>query len=596
MNALVEEEYDALVKRKKENERTPSALEVAKSEITNSQSKSMSQGSVIRQLEYIFAENDDDSDDESNAIVDCSNGFVEFKSRSAKSCALQVELSGQASYFSTKQAPDPRDLIWRNMTAKRRSISRSHYAVQLILFIGILFWSALVGLIGSVESAVNEWAEQNNVQVKFLTGFIAGYLPVLLLMILMAIIPSIFTMLGELPSNRIYFRNVCAHAAQGPVSIFSFDSRSVFLNLFLRHRLSLTFLLRSAMQVIRFRTRSEADKFVLKWNLLYRIANFMVILISGTLYNTLLLVRENPEMVVESIVEGILTQSQFFFNLVVSTVGTGTSFNLSQLWAVLYWLIVKGVVTEEAMSERKLERQRVPADYIFGRFCAEHIYILMISMVYSSIVPIVMGACSLYFFVASKIYTHQCLYVFSQKYEGGGKVFYSINRVVFVIIYASIIIFATVMLLKEMFVLAGIFLFGMLAIAYVVDSEIKRRFSKTSKKLPLTRARIIDEEYENLLENEEQIIVPLSTKLLNEPTSPRLDIPASFAGEDRRKLLTKQATAARKYNASVGMGIGLPGLGGDEEDVEKLDHYLYRQPDLHEQTWELEPRPYRLNE
>lgn len=350
------------------------------------------------------------------------------------------------------------------------------------------------------------------------------------------------------------------------------------------------------MQVIRFRTRSEADKFVLKWNLLYRIANFMVILISGTLYNTLLLVRENPEMVVESIVEGILTQSQFFFNLVISTVGTGTSFNLSQLWAVLYWLIVKGVVTEEAMSERKLERQRVPADYIFGRFCAEHIYILMISMVYSSIVPIVMGACSLYFFVASKIYTHQCLYVFSQKYEGGGKVFYSINRVVFVIIYASVIIFATVMLLKEMFVLAGIFLFGMLAITYVVDSEIKRRFSKTSKKLPLTRARIIDEEYENLIENEEQIIVPLSTKHLNEPTSPRLDIPASFAGEDRRKLLTKQATAARKYNASIGMGIGLPGLCGHEEDVEKLDHYLYRQPDLHEQTWELEPRPYRLNE
>ena len=248
------------------------------------------------------------------------------------------------------------------------------------------------------------------------------------------------------------------------------------------------------------------------------------------------------------------------------------------------------------MSQRKLERQRVPADYIFGRFAAEHIYILMISMVYSSIVPIVLGACSVYFFVASKIYTHQCLYVFSQKYEGGDKVFYSINRVVFVIIYASIIIFATVMLLKEMFVLAGIFLFGMIAITYMVDTEIKRRFSKTSRKLPLTRARIIDEEYENLLENEEQIVEEASARNILEPGSPRLDMPASFAGTDRRKMLTKQATAARKYNASVGMGIGLPGLGGDEEDVEKLDHYLYRQPDLHEQTWELEPRPYRLNE
>ena len=246
---------------------------------------------------------------------------------------------------------------------------------------------------------------------------------------------------------------------------------------------------------------------------------------------------------------------KFFFNLTITAIGTGTSFNLSQLWSVLYWLIVKGVVTEEAMSQRKLERQRVPADYIFGRFAAEHIYILMISMVYSAIVPIVLGACSVYFFVASKIYTHQCLYVFSQKYEGGGKVFYSINRVVFVIIYASIIIFATVMLLKEMFVLAGIFLFGMIAITYMVDTEIKRRFSKTSRKLPLTRARIIDEEYENLLENEEQIVEEASARNILEPGSPRLDMPASFAGTDRRKMLTKQATAARKYNASVGMGM-----------------------------------------
>ena len=91
------------------------------------------------------------------------------------------------------------------MTANRKTISRSQYAVQIILFVGILFWSALVGLIGSIESAVNEWAKKNDVEVEFLTGFIAGYLPVLLLMILMAIIPSIFTFLGELSCLRLIF-------------------------------------------------------------------------------------------------------------------------------------------------------------------------------------------------------------------------------------------------------------------------------------------------------------------------------------------------------------------------------------------------------
>ena len=207
MNALVDAEYDTLVKRKKENERTPSTFDFAESEL----SESKDQGSVIRQLEYIFGNDGEDEDgddatgDALEVIVDCSNGFVEFETRAAKQCALQVELSGQASYFSTKQAPDPRDLIWRNMTANRKTISRSQYAVQIILFVGILFWSALVGLIGSIESAVNEWAEKNDVEVEFLTGFIAGYLPVLLLMILMAIIPSIFTFLGELLCVRLIF-------------------------------------------------------------------------------------------------------------------------------------------------------------------------------------------------------------------------------------------------------------------------------------------------------------------------------------------------------------------------------------------------------
>ena len=209
MNALVDAEYATLVKRKKENERTPSTFDFAESEL----SESKDQGSVIRQLESIFGNDGEDEDgdgddatgDALEAIVDCSNGFVEFETRAAKQCALQVELSGQASYFSTKQAPDPRDLIWRNMTANRKTISRSQYAVQIILFVGILFWSALVGLIGSIESAVNEWAEKNDVEVEFLTGFIAGYLPVLLLMILMAIIPSIFTFLGELSCVRLIF-------------------------------------------------------------------------------------------------------------------------------------------------------------------------------------------------------------------------------------------------------------------------------------------------------------------------------------------------------------------------------------------------------
>ena len=39
-------------------------------------------------------------------------------------------------------------------------------------------------------------------------------------------------------------------------------------------------------------------------------------------------------------------------------------------------------------------------------------------LVISTVVPIVMGACALYFYLAAKVYTHQALFVYAQPYEG----------------------------------------------------------------------------------------------------------------------------------------------------------------------------------
>ena len=107
--------------------------------------------------------------------------------------------------------------------------------------------------------------------------------------------------------------------------------------------------------------------------------------------NTLLAATTSPDEVIESIANGVLVQSQFFFNAVITAIGTGTSLQISQLWTVLYWLIVKFLITEEAMSERKLEQMKVPKDFIFGRFTAEFVWVFMISMVYSAMVPLITG-------------------------------------------------------------------------------------------------------------------------------------------------------------------------------------------------------------
>jgi len=543
MNKLVDEEYKKIVRRKEDEERESvlgSLPEMSRPGSKRPQSY-RKHGHMEKYLTKIFLPHDDSS---SGFHADCGNGFVEFSTRAAKQAALQCNLTGQASYFSTEQAPDPRDLIWANLPSERRSIRRAYVLVQGLLFVGVLFWSALVGLIGNIETAV----VNSGIDVsQNLLSFIAGYLPVLILVILMATIPSIFTVLAK--------------------------------------------------RVIRFRSHSESDKFVLKWNVLYRIANFCVILISGTLYNAILSVRENPEEVVQSVANGVLVQSQFFLNVVLTAIGTGTSLQISQLWTVLYWLIVKNIITEEAMSERKLEQLKVPKEFIFGRFTAEFIYVFMIAVVYSPIVPLITGACAAYFFFASKIYTHQALFVFSQRYEGGGKLFYSVNRTVFVIIYVSIVLFGTILILKGQPYASGSFLVLMLSVTYIVDREIHEKFSSTSQKLPLTTSRIMDEEYAGLLANEET-----ASEIRSRRTEvSQLSDTDSVVGVDRRKLFsTTRSKTLRNLSTSVGMGVGLPNLirskGKRALSERDLDFYLYRQPDLHKETWETEPRPYRLDE
>ena len=54
-------------------------------------------------------------------------------------------------------------------------------------------------------------------------------------------------------------------------------------------------------------------------------------------------------------------------------------------------------------------------------FCSFVLMLYLFLVFCSTVVPIVMGACALYFYVAAKVYTHQALFVYAQPYEGGGK-------------------------------------------------------------------------------------------------------------------------------------------------------------------------------
>ena len=108
--------------------------------------------------------------------------------------------------------------------------------------------------------------------------------------------------------------------------------------------------------------------------------------------------------------------------------------------------------------------------------------------------PIMLGVTAVFFWVATKVHTHNALFIYCQNCEGGGKIFYYWNRIVFITLYSSIVIFSGILALKKFAQLAVVFLFIMVIIVYCVDKSIENTFVVHSLYLPINIARIHDEE------------------------------------------------------------------------------------------------------
>lgn len=132
----------------------------------------------------------------------------------------------------------------------------------------------------------------------------------------------------------------------------------------------------------------------------------------------------------------------------------------------------------------------------------------------SFMTPMMLGVCAIFFWVATKIHTNNALFVYCQRCEGGGKIFFYWNRVVFVAIYSSIVIFSSVLVLKVFPKLGIAFLFLMTIITYCVDKSVETTFAIHSLHLPMSMARIHDEEEVRMLVFADQLLSHIFTSAL----------------------------------------------------------------------------------
>jgi hypothetical protein len=99
-----------------------------------------------------------------------------------------------------RQAPNPRDIIWDNVSIPQRQIDIRRNIADATLVVGALFWSLVLGFvttIANLESISKEYPWLQTYSDTEVYKFVNSYLASSLLLTLLTLLPVIFDVIAR---------------------------------------------------------------------------------------------------------------------------------------------------------------------------------------------------------------------------------------------------------------------------------------------------------------------------------------------------------------------------------------------------------------
>ena len=156
--------------------------------------------------------------------------------------AIQCNVSGTSDFISCRAAPLPNDIQWSNMDISQRIISERKWRIHLMLMAAIIFWTPVVTFIsnfGDTETWKSLGVDDRflpSADNEYASNLMEGFVPVIILESLMKILVIIIKAI--------------------------------------------------ALRYIQFKTKSEAEEFVMLWHFMFRLVNVLSIVVSGGIIKT----------------------------------------------------------------------------------------------------------------------------------------------------------------------------------------------------------------------------------------------------------------------------------------------------------------------
>jgi hypothetical protein len=268
-----------------------------------------------------------------------STAFVTFKSRVSACSSYQMLLSHDHYTIEVKPAPNPKDIIWENVSVPQRQITWRKAIATCMIFLGAVFWSIAVSFVTAISN-LDSFSERFPIIKRYSSTavyrFLNNYMAIGLLLMLLNSLPL----------------------------IFDFISR----------------------RYERIKLESEIQNLIMDRYFKYQLANVFVAVQIGSIAIRLNEVLSNPGCIASILGSSLPAVSIYFMNMMVIKTFTAVPCEMLRLYPLLKLLEVKLFYDERKFTEIELH-SGVFADpqILYGWVYPNLLMVMMILATYSCV-------------------------------------------------------------------------------------------------------------------------------------------------------------------------------------------------------------------
>uniref|UniRef100_A0A7N0VHY1 CSC1-like protein ERD4 n=1 Tax=Kalanchoe fedtschenkoi TaxID=63787 RepID=A0A7N0VHY1_KALFE len=359
--------------------------------------------------------------------------LIFFTTRVAAASAAQTLHARMVDEWTVTDAPEARQLLWKNFTIRYFQRQTRQYLIYAIVAVTILFYMIPIGVISAVTTLENLVKFlpfiKPIVNIGVIKTVLQAYLPQLALILFLALLPKFLLFLSKL--EGIPSESHAIRAASGKYFYFS------ILNVFIG------------------------------------------VTLGGTLFKTFKDLEKNPNQIVSLLASSLPGNATFFLTFVALKFFVGYGLELSRIVPLIIFHLKRKYLCK---TEAELKEAWFPGDFGYGTRVPGDMLIITIVLCYSVIAPLIIPFGVAYFGLGWLVLRNQAIKVFVPSFESNGRMWpHMHNRILGALLLFQVTMFGYIGAKKKLYSLLLIpLLIATLIFAYICGEKFYKFFKCTA--------------------------------------------------------------------------------------------------------------------